>query len=1666
MLAAEEARARLASFTDEQWVTAAERRIKKLPRRLRPLASAFLVEERDGRRFRDRDERARVTGLALDELSVRERGQVFEALHPQLGSLLARLWIDLQQRPYSIGWSRRAFRSPNHTVRTARTRYLRMEDLVLRAGPYAQDAAWFAAWSPHLRFQQAAPTAFGQLFATAVDAGGDTGERVFATLVETLNGQHPIGVFGDHVVTGLLCAARPEGWEHIERLLLAAQRQEGLRQAILERADVGHPDAFRRLLDVILEHDLLRFAAGVRAAAVWLGMPADVEEIPMLTERITFLRSVITDQEACRRALEEGSAWETYVALCGVAMHDVDVALRWCSALRQRPDRDIRAAVLSFLQATSLTVVRPAVVAALADDDIDVAMTAAEQMLHWREDDAALDPFDALWRLAGRLPEKARDGETVGIGTVPVRRDRQPVIRLLVNGCGNRPLDVLLPWLGGMDATTRHIFAMRIERSRRLTPELRAVVFRLLGDRSSIVRDTVAAIASKLDLDVAEAEHVEALLTRTSSDTRRTAIALLANQPAARIAESAARLWATGNAAQRDAASELVQTLPASQREPLAAAWVDDGATDRQRELMGISPVAPVDDRSDHRIEGERSDSDTTGLRDVLPPPTVATSTEVDTGPMSAAAQDPGLGLYRPERRAPVPSPSARPVDDLRGPDAVLHCISALDDLAHEHRDDRVVVGDWRGTREMLLGDVGWYPSPFGQAIRHAAPDDGPGRGLVLADVFVPWWQSRPAELRGEPGIEAMQALTALDVHGLRKLKWGNPTANQLLLPLVAAPVGELRMGGLARHVLSWMLVADADRATVHHCLDALETLYASVPRSMLKRVEKTVDRMTLDTRRWQRDELDWRRLTPRPWIEPLASLRVRRPELFDDDTIARWFLIERFFDEPIAGATRNPVDRRLLLDAHRVGVATDDDVRDALLVPRTGVLAEATRHRRHRFVEQHPRVAELADEMRDRIVAIERGRGELPTAATPAARWIASVHGADLATDLLARLGRSNLVRGWTGGEGREAVYSRLLGVSYPATADTPDTLRKAAKLVMLPDRRLIELAMFAPQWVDLVEATLGWEGLADAVWWFHSHTKDDRWSVSAEVRESWQALSAERSPLSAQDLLDGAVDVDWFRRARATLGHERWQEVHKVAKLASGGSGHRRAQVFAEALTGAIDEAACVVSIRDKRNQDAVRALGLLPLPDDPTDRQAVTLHRYGVMREFERGSAKFGSQRKASERLAVRIGVENLARSAGYVDPQRFIWAVEAAEAGDLADGPISVVEGPVTVTLAVDEEGIADFTVDKAGKTLKNVPAALRKHPEIKELRERKTALTRQATRVRRSLEDAMVRQESFETGDLTALDRHPVLAPMLRLVTFVDGEGRTMAWRAGGWIDLSDAEVTPAGSVRIAHPIDLLASGEWIRWQERIFLEAMRQPFKQVFRELYTPTEAERTTGPGSRRYEGHQLQPRQAMALFDNRGWTNDREVGNVWRVFHQHDITAHVEFLDGFLTPAEVELPAITHVFFTRRSDHDPLPIDAVPAVVFSEAMRDIDLVVSVAHAGGVDPEATASTVEMRAALARETIRLTKLDNVRVDDAHLVIGGRLGEYSIHLGSGVVHRRPGGSVCIIPVAAQRRGRLFLPFADDDPKTAEIMSKLLLLARDDQIKDPSILTQLR
>jgi hypothetical protein len=1638
MLDAEEARTRLAALVNDGWRHDAAHRIRKLKRKLRPAASVFL-EADTGWASREEQEtfgaRLRAAAATLDELSGPDLATVMSCLHPQLAGSLARWWTDAPHRPYTQGWARRAFRCPGDLRPTQHRRALALHGILTFVGPYARDADWVAAWAPHISPMEVrwgptfADSGAGSLLASAIDLGGPVGDEVVRTLVAIGNGDHAVGVMGRHVIVGLLQSSRADAWDYVERMLLSAQRQEGLRQAILESVDEAHPEAFDRMLSLVLEHDLLRFAATVRAVGVWLGLPADVQQIPLVRERVTLLRELHIDGPARSRAFASDDAWTTYSALCAAAMHDVAPALQTAERLAATsPTPGVRAAVARFATATGLTSGTALLFRMLDDPDVGVS-ALAHSMLEWSLDAAPADTFERLERLANRLPPKDGRVESLGVEPSPVVLSRAKVLSTMLRINGGRPLQRMLPWLPDMDARAREVFAAKIGEQRKLTPDLQAALVRLLGDPSGSVRGSAVWSIKRIGLRREDAPALEALLTRKSGDLRRGVIELLSRQPVADAVASANRLWSTGHNEQRDGACEVLSAVPDRPAQVVQAAQTfARDATAHQQQLLGdILGTATVD-----------------------------------------GAHDPGLGLHDPNRRTVARQPTVSRGNRRFSSDAALRIVSAIDDLAHDHRDTTVSITSWQGTQELLLADVKFLPSPFRDARPDASED---GSGLILAEVFTTWWQERPAALRDAEGLDALRAIAATTATR-RARPYGDVEPDwwlRLRASMTAGPTGELRHPETVQHVLAWMLVADATTATVDECLDALELIFASVPAAAVKTTPK--QQPTQAGTAVYGHEPDWRNaILPNSWNAMLDGLFLTRPELFDRERLGRWFRLERWLDEPIPGARRRRPNDGLLLAAHDRGQATDDDVLDALLQPHSRLLKRATRRRRGAMEERHPHAVELADRLRTRILEIECTRGELPTAASPLVGSVSSIEGTGITIRLLGALGKATLARGAHAiHTGRAATLSHLVQVAFPAPGDSAQTLKDAAKAAKVADRRLIELAMFAPQWAGLVEQATDRDGLEDAIWWFHAHTKDDRWSVEHEVRETWAARSAERTSLAGSDRIAGAVDVAWFERCHGSLGEQRWKELQSAAKFASDGSGHRRAQVFADAIRGQLDEDELVARIRTKRNQDAVRSLGLLPLPNGHEghhERRATMLRRYQVIREFERGSSKFGSQRQASERLAARIGVENLARSGGYRDPQRFVWAMEAAEAGALADGPIEVTEGDVTVQLSVDADGVPDLTVTRAGRVLKSVPAALRKHEQIAALRDRKTALTRQASRVRASLEESMVRADRFDEDDFRDLARHPLVAPMLELVVLVDEHGRTMRRRDAQFVDVDGSPIADPKHLRIAHPVDLATSGHWVAWQELLFADAVKQPFRQVFRELYVPTDTERAGGPGTRRYEGHQLQPRQASALFGRRGWLHNFEELDVTRVFHDHGVVAHLLFRDGFLSPAEVELPTIGEVYFTRRGEHLALPIDAVPTIVFSEAMRDLDLVVSVAHAGGVDPEATASTVEMRAALVRETCRLTKLDNVRQVGSHVVIDGSLGEYSVHLGSGVVHRRPGGAVCIIPVDSQRRGRIFLPFADDDPKTAEIVAKVLLLARDHQIKDPSILSQLR
>lgn len=179
------------------------------------------------------------------------------------------------------------------------------------------------------------------------------------------------------------------------------------------------------------------------------------------------------------------------------------------------------------------------------------------------------------------------------------------------------------------------------------------------------------------------------------------------------------------------------------------------------------------------------------------------------------------------------------------------------------------------------------------------------------------------------------------------------------------------------------------------------------------------------------------------------------------------------------------------------------------------------------------------------------------------------------------------------------------------------------------------------------------------------------------------------------------------------------------------------------------------------------------------------------------------------------------------------------------------------------------------------------------------------------------------------------------------------------------------------------------------------------------------------------------------------------------------------------------VELATTDRVWFFRTSDREraPVPLEDVPPLVLSEAMRDVDLFVGVTSITldpewadrGEDPHydywvnasfgaLTARAEVRRDVLARLLPALKVADRVELGDRFVRVHGRRATYKVHLGSANVLIEPDDRyLCIVPAGGGAK-RVMLPFEGDEV-LAIILSKVLLLAGDDKITDPTILMQL-
>lgn len=439
---------------------------------------------------------------------------------------------------------------------------------------------------------------------------------------------------------------------------------------------------------------------------------------------------------------------------------------------------------------------------------------------------------------------------------------------------------------------------------------------------------------------------------------------------------------------------------------------------------------------------------------------------------------------------------------------------------------------------------------------------------------------------------------------------------------------------------------------------------------------------------------------------------------------------------------------------------------------------------------------------------------------------------------------------------------------------------------------------------------------------------------------------------------------------------------------------------------------------------------------------------------------------------------------------------------------ADGVREEKIGDHRVLLCVDGPSLR--FVNPAGRTLKSAPRAIRKTPELAELKDTLKELGRTLAAERHRLERALIEERVWRWHEVTTyLIDHPLTGRYVRNLIWQipDGPAGLPARVGDGW-ELTDphghaVRPDPDTPVLLWHPIR--ATADEIRaWRDFLLDREVRQPFKQAFREVYPLTPAERETGTYSPRFSGHVLRYGQAKALLSRRGWTGPA----LGHRDHGGGEGAVVKALSGWQVRWGMRVPGAPEadgrgaaplyvtgeMLFHRagripaaRDDRVPedggaVPLTEVPPLVFSEAMRDADLAVGVASIG-LDQEALtghedywreygfgalSETAETRRdVLARLLPRLKIADRLELADRFLRVRGDLRTYKIHLGSGNVLIEPHDAhLCLVPERGRDAGQVFLPFEEDGGMLSIILSKALLLAGDTSITDPTITRRLR
>ena len=1597
---------------------------------------------------------------------------------------------------YTTGYGRRTVRTKYNwymdswTLRAIFESYYHLSFYGKNMVEYYTNAEYFRTIHDLLGYRAPDLKKYGYLIAAELDKGNTNLEEM---LKEILLSENNTNIVTPDIIDGIVKSDNIRLYKVLGDFMLAARLQEGVRQVICETMDHGTIEAFLHLLGVLEENDLIRFSAVKRGICVWTGICSEEHMERITNKQLAIMIKALQDTEYLETLLHSNDSIELYMGLWAQGFYEVEDAIATCHRLMKEGTKNQKLVVSYY----NIALQRPKLAGRVANQMLETSPEDTElcaaflptympgltnvafealygkrenpyyysaernckylpvsYKVYFESDEQARTHFSILKRLRESTPKKGYTWSpcifpwySVSFSPADVLENMAMIAYMLQDDTMIDEVCVLLPEIKEIYERCRYL---RLLLHAPKTTIQRKALLDALADKGPDVRKEAYEMIGALQLTEADYEQIRGCLKYKAADIRKNTIALLEKQ-------KDADLKSTIDAALQDKKEEvrlggldLVMRLKKNEkRQSLFQECVKllsciEGATEKEsviiNELTGDSQADSVLEEQGYGLynphaswELEKSEEDGGFFAKLMK----------KGAKKSCDGKTEATFINRFMKKS-----SRKELDSL---------LLKLDEL-YEQNKNREYQNAWGA--EQLLGEK-FMVTKYGaeEEIINKYP---------FPELWIGFYEEQIKDFETLVRLYVYCDMIAGDrnIYDLAKKQWFKPVLGKVLgEEYIVKKSDVLHKNG---HIYYVIKILFENYSSKPENAQLLRELGFSILAALL--IQPAQAGIYIEETKYSGKQKHYvtDSIGIKDFIEYTKSWSCQ--EDFD-----RMFLLSHrlnvYYGENVTkltflhyvkAYTRGLITRDNVYQAvfDKIGLGASLQNMRAYLIGERVEMVYRQFIRLDGSVQENPvlkKAEEIYWNLTEMILKVELKRSEMPTDFSEAVGKISKIKGCTHLLDILTALGKDTLERSvyysyYGNATDKKTCLCHLLHVSEPLPEDNGETLGKLLKGRKITEKRLVEVAMYNAKWINIIEEYLEWPGLKSGVYYFTAH-------MNEKFSEKTEAIIAKYTPLTKEELNDGAFDLDWFLECSNQLGEKRFQVLYDAAKYISDSNKHTRARKYADAVQGKVSVEELEKTITDKRNKDLLMSYPLIPLKDEGD-----TLQRYQFLQKFLKESKQFGAQRKASETKSVDMAMQNLATRAGYTDVTRLTLNMETKLVEELMGYFEWQTVEDVQLKIEAAEEGKLAVVCQKDGKKLKTIPAKLKKNEALLNIKEVCNRLKEQYVRTKAMMEQFMEDCVTFTAAELANLQTNPIIRPILKDLVYIT-ENRTGFMEGLVLTDCTNTSINlnPEANVRIAHPFDLWNEKVWQEYQKVLFGKQAKQPFKQVFRELYVKT-TEELEKFQSLRYAGNQIQPKKTVACLKGRRWVADYEDG-LQKIYYKENIVARIYALADWFSPGDVEAPTLEWVEFSDRKTFKPIAIKDVPDCIFSEVMRDVDLAVSVAHVGGVDPETSHSTMEMRKAIVEFNLPLFGLTNVSFVGNHAIIQGKRGEYTVHLGSGVVFKRGGAQIAVLPVHSQHRGKLFLPFVDEDPKTAEIMSKIVLFAEDMKIKDPYILEQI-